>query len=548
MRAAGRPVGHHPAGRVGVHPLLALFAALLLLAQLAARPLAAQAPGRGAAPARRNVIIVVADDHRHDYLGFHPAAPAWLETPNLDRMARGGAHLANAFVSTALCSPSRASILSGQYAHRHGVVDNQRDVPAGTVFFPSYLRAAGYRTAMIGKWHMGDDSDRPRPGFDRWVSYRGQGVYTDPVFNVDGRRVARRGYTADLTTDYALDWLEAERRAGRPFFLYLAHKSVHEPFVPAPRHASRYAAAPVPYPATMRPGSDTLGPGGSATWPEWVARQRSSWHGVDYSYHGALDFDRYVRRYAETLLGVDDNLGRLLDYLERTGLARTTLVLYLGDNGFSLGEHGLIDKRHAFEESMRVPMLAWGPGLVRPGARVDALVQNVDLMPTVLEAAGVRAPPGHALDGGSLLALLGDSLGAARAPRRRELLYEYYWEWNFPMTPTQFALRTDRHKYVYAHGEWRGDALYDLAADPGEARNLLGDSAHARLADSLRTRLFERLEATAGMQMPLRRPQGFRADRRRPPGAPSTDPFLRPPAGRGAPARGTLRPDASPAP
>ena len=472
---------------------------------------------------RRNIVFILSDDHRYDFIGFHPQAPSWLQTPALDRMAREGAWIQNAFVSTALCSPSRASILTGQYAHRHGVTDNQRPVPRGTHFYPEYLRGAGYRTALIGKWHMGIDSGGPQPGFDRWVSFRGQGPYTDPVLNVDGQRVARTGYTTDILTEYALEFMEAQRKAGRPFFLHLAHKAVHAMFEPAPRHKDRYAASPVRYPATMKPDAT-----GRETWPDWVASQRSSWHGVDYMYHGTLDYDSFYRRYAETLLALDESVGRVLDYLERTGLARNTIVVYMGDNGFSFGEHGLIDKRHAFEESMRVPVRVWAPGLVQPGSRVAAMVQNVDIAPTFLEAARVPAPREHVLDGQSFLAQL---QGRTTGRERDAVLYEYYWEWNYPHTPTQFALRTDRYKYVYYHGVWDRDGLFDLRDDPMEAVNLAGRPDQAARVDSLRNRLFDVLESTGGTSIPLLRPQNERMDLRRPPNAPSTDPFVRPRSG-----------------
>jgi N-acetylglucosamine-6-sulfatase len=477
------------------------------------------APSLGAqTPAPRNVVFILADDHRFDFMGFHPDAPEWLETPNLDRMARGGAHIANAFVSTALCSPSRASILTGQYAHRHGVIDNNRAIPAGTRFFPEYLQAAGYRTAFIGKWHMGNDSDEPRPGFDRWVSFRGQGVYVNPTLNVDGVRAQVTGHTSDILTDHAIQWLEKQRATEprRPFFLYLSHKAVHAEFEPAERHRGRYSAVEPKYPPTMYRDAT-----GIDTWPEWVREQRNSWHGVEYMYHGQISFNDFYRRYAETLLGVDDSVGRVLDWLERNGLDRNTLVVYMGDNGFSYGEHGLIDKRHAFEESMRVPMLAWAPGLVRPGTRVQPIVMNFDVMPTVLEVAGVRAPAGHVLDGRSFLPLL----RGERVPWRDDVLYEYYWEWNFPQTPTQFALRTDRYKYIFFYGLWDQDSFYDLQADPLETHNLVRSPEHQALVTEMRNRLFARLEETGGMQIPLRAPAGGRNDRRRPDGAPSTDPL-----------------------
>src|SRR5687768_13576074 len=220
----------------------------------AADAAAVEAPAARRAPPR-NVVIILSDDHRYDFMGFMPGAPAWLQTPNLDRMAAEGAHVRNAFVTTALCSPSRASILTGQYAHRHGVVDNTSPIPRGTVFFPQHLQRAGYATAYIGKWHMGEDegSDQPRPGFEHWISFRGQGVYVDPTLNVNGRSGQLRGYTTDILTDSAVAWLRRQRggEGAKPFFLVLAHKATHAEFVPAPRHAGAYADSAIPYPPTM---------------------------------------------------------------------------------------------------------------------------------------------------------------------------------------------------------------------------------------------------------------------------------------------------------
>jgi N-acetylglucosamine-6-sulfatase len=198
----------------------------------------------------KNVIFILIDDLRYDALGLmgHP----WLETPNVDALARDGVHMRNAFVTTALCSPSRASILTGQYAHRHRVVDNNNPVPPGTTFFPQHLQKAGYDTAFIGKWHMGPDSDAPQPGFDRWVSFRGQGTYLPGKngLNIDGKAAPQKGYITDELTDYAIDWL-SQRSGSRPFFLYLSHKAVHSDFVPAERHKGRYRDKPFVAPKTM---------------------------------------------------------------------------------------------------------------------------------------------------------------------------------------------------------------------------------------------------------------------------------------------------------
>jgi N-acetylglucosamine-6-sulfatase len=492
-----RPIDHV------VHGMWRVAGALALVLALSA-PARAESP----APLERlpdrqplNLVFILTDDHRYDALGFmHP----FLETPNLDAMAREGIHFRNAFVTTSLCSPSRASILTGLYAHRHRVVDNQHPVPAGTIYFPQYLQQAGYDTAFVGKWHMGHETDEPKPGFDRWVSFRGQGTYLPSPggLNVDGERVPQKGYITDELTDYALEWLEG-RSDDRPFFLYLSHKAVHADFVPAERHAGRYRDRQITPPPTFAP------PLRDAHWPAWTQNQRNSWHGVDFPYHSRLDVWEYYRRYLETLLGVDDSVGRVVDHLRRRGWLDKTIVLYMGDNGFAFGEHGLIDKRQAYEESMRVPMLMRAPG-VEGGTVIEQVVANIDVAPTMLEAAGLRAPGG--LDGRSMLPLLREG----DAPWRTELLYEYFWERNFPQTPTVHALRGDRYKYIRYHGLWDVDELYDLQEDPDEAQNLIASPEHREIVAGMNRRLFEILEETGGMSIPLSPDYGRQFNLRRP--------------------------------
>jgi N-acetylglucosamine-6-sulfatase len=443
----------------------------------------------------QNVVLILSDDHRYDFMSFMDQAPDFLETPGMDRMAREGAHLRNAFVTTSLCSPSRASILTGQYAHRHGVVDNTTPVPPDVRFFPQDLQAAGYRTAFIGKWHMGEADDHPRPGFDYWVSFRGQGVYYNPTLNVNGLRVEREGYITDLLTDYALEWLRERAADGAPFFLYLSHKAVHAEFEPAERHAGRYAGVAIPYPPTMANTESNY-----RNKPHWVRAQRKSWHGVDYAYHGQFDFDTFYRRYAETLLALDESISRVLDFLEQSGLAENTLVIYMSDNGFLLGEHGLIDKRNAYEESIRIPMLVWAPGYIAPGTKIDALVRNIDIAPTILELTGVSTT--IPMDGRSFLGLLTDPQANEED---REFLYEYYWEYAFPHTPTTFALRGDRFKYIFYHGIWDLQELYDLELDPLEQHNLIFVPAYQSLVQQMRNRLFDLLEEADAMRVPVRR-------------------------------------------
>ncbi|MBN2325593.1 MAG: sulfatase [Candidatus Omnitrophica bacterium] len=474
-----------------------------------ARPSMA-APNEGGR--RRNIVFVLSDDHRYDFMGFMKEAPSFLETPNMDRMAREGAHLSNAFVSTSLCSPSRASILTGQYMHHHRIVDNQRPAPEGTIFFPQYLQKEGYQTSFIGKWHMGHEHDDPRPGFDHWVSFKGQGTYFEPELNINGRRQTFEGYTTDILTDQALSWLREGRDKDKPFFMYLSYKAVHYPFQPAPRHEGRYEKEEVVRPETMANTERNY-----QTQPHWVRERRYSIHGVDHMETGPYDndpvpsFDDLYRGYCETVHGLDENLGRVLNYLDESGLSESTLVIYMGDNGFELGEHGFYDKRDAFEESIRVPMLAYAPGWIEPGSTIAPMVQNIDIAPTLLEAAGAGAGAAVNMDGRSFLPLLrGESI-----PWRDHILYEYYWEWNFPATPTVFAIRGERYKYIYYHGVWDHDGFYDLKTDPHERHNLIHVPAYGERIESMKSQLFDELEASGGMNIPVRRPQGERLDQRK---------------------------------
>ena len=467
-------------------------------------------PAAARGQSRPNIILVLSDDHRSDFMGFVEEGPHFLETPSLDRMAREGAHLQNAFVTTSLCSPSRASVLTGKYMHHHRVVDNQRPVPAGTEFFPQYLREGGYETAFVGKWPMGHEHDEPRPGFDHWVSFPGQGTYFDPVLNINGERKSFPGYTTDILTDQALGWLKNHH--GKPFFLYLSYKAVHYPFVPAPRHKGRYKNARIDYPETMANTEENY-----RTQPRWVRDRRYGYHGIDHMETTPLDsdplpdFDAFYRQYCKTVYGLDENLGRVLTFLDESGLTESTIVLYMGDNGFALGEHGFYDKRDAFEESIRVPMLAWAPGRIAPATTISEMVLNIDMAPTILELAGLKPPPQANMDGRSFLALL----QTRNVPWRDHMIYEYYLEWNFPATPTTFALRTDRYKYIYYHGIWDLDGLYDLESDPHERHNLIDVPAFRGQAARMREQLFDELETSGALQMPIRRPTGERLDDRK---------------------------------
>jgi len=446
-----------------------------------------------------NLVFILTDDQRYDALGFMNPV---LETPHMDRLAAEGVHFKNAFVTTSLCSPSRASILTGQYMHNHGVVDNNSGIAEGTVFFPQFLQQAGYQTAFFGKWHMGETesssakSDDPQPGFDHWLSFAGQGNYL-PVkrngkvnqLNLNGKHVPQRGYITDELTDYTLEWLNQGRDESKPFFIYLSHKAVHAEFTPPERYKEIYADAEFPEPASQADTEENY-----RGKPMWVKNQRNSWHGVDFPYHASLDVQEVLRQYHRTLTAVDDSIGRITEWLEQNGLADNTVVMLMGDNGFMFGEHGLIDKRNAYEESMRVPMLAYIPGLDQPGRVVEEMTAGIDIGPTMLDIAGVKEMP-EQFEGQSLLPL---ALGKKPENWRSDLLYEYYWEFNYPMTPTTFALRGDRFKLIQYHGIWDLEELYDLQNDPREMNNLIDDPEYLEVRVRMRKELHRRLANNRG--------------------------------------------------
>lgn len=451
-----------------------------------------------------NIIFILTDDHRWDALGImdHP----FLQTPNLDRMAREGALFENAFVTTSLCSPSRASILTGLYAHNHGVVDNYHTVDSSLIFFPQYLQDADYETAFIGKWHMGD-VDEPQRGFDHWVAFRGQGTYypdghgTSRVvpqtrydgFNINGKeRVPQKGYITDELTDYAIDWLDNRQKKEAPFFLYVSHKAVHSDFVPRDEDRGTYADVEWSPPTTFANTQENR-----EGKPRWLIDQRNSRHGVDYGYNlDTFDVAAYYKRYCEALIAVDENVGRIMKYLEENKLDDNTLMVYMGDNGFQFGDHGLIDKRTAYEASIRVPLLMKYPNKISADTRIDQIVANIDVAPTLLDAAGVEQLD---FDGKSFW----DNVLTGMNNDNRSLLYEYYWEWNYPQTPTVFAIRDKQYKFIRYHGIWDTDELYDVTNDPLEQNNLIRHPEMRDIAATMKEQLFAKLSDSQGLKVPI---------------------------------------------
>jgi N-acetylglucosamine-6-sulfatase len=470
--------------KVRVKAALTLLSCVILLSGGPCRP--AEAGAR-----RPNIIFVITDDQRWDSLGVtgHPFA----RTPNIDRLAREGALFTNFFATTPLCSPSRASFLTGQYAHAHKVTNNDRvglDVISHTLMtFPRRLREAGYETAFIGKWHMGLDDSR-RPGFDTWVSFKGQGIYLDPVVNVEGRVRQLDGHMTDWLNRWALEFVRRPHR--KPFLLYLSHKALHTPYLPAKRHESLYAGArylPPPSAADDLSGKPVLR---RAVEPvDWATAEGVAPEPPESRRGRGTDRDSVVRDQLRTLAAVDEGVGALVRALKRSGQLDNTVIVYTSDNGYLLGEHGQFDnKRFAYEESIRVPLVVRYPKAVAPGTRVEALALNVDVAPTLLELAG--AEPLEKVHGRSLLPLL----GGRPAAWRESFLAEYFLEKVAPRTPAWQAVRTARWKYI-RYTELEGmDELYDLAADPHEMRNLIDDPAALPALGEMKAELERLKQAT----------------------------------------------------
>lgn len=438
------------------------------LAGAALTPLALSEAWAGAE--RPDIVFVLADDLRADALGFTGSPLA--RTPHIDRLAREGVAFDEHFVTLSLCAPSRAATLTGLYPHATGVVDNRfRALPAHLATFPALLRDAGYRTAYVGKWHM-DDSAAPRPGFDRWVSFRGQATYTNPTLNVDGVERVVPGYTTDLLTAEAVRFLREP--SAQPRLLYLAHKATHAPFEPAQRHAGLLSQEPVPPPPPL----------GGRGRPDWI-KDRARRSAKSPAAHA-----RFMRRYFETLMSVDDSVGAVLDALgERLDHA---VVVFSADNGYQHGEHGLYEKITMYEPSIRVPLVMRYPPLAKAGERVRALTLNIDLAPTFVALGGAAQAP---MQGQSLVPLLD-----GRAETLRDsFVYEQFSESHGSM-PDILGLRTTRYTLTTYPGSEEREELYDLQKDPEQHQNLARSPRHADLSQTLHAELARQAEAIGWSQ------------------------------------------------
>jgi N-acetylglucosamine-6-sulfatase len=444
---------------------------------------------QAAEPKHPNVLCILCDDLRPDALGCYGSAH--VKTPHIDALASGGVRFQNAFCTTSLCSPSRASILTGLYAHRHGVRDNFTELPAAVPHWPGQLKAHGYTTAYIGKWHMGENNDAPRPGFDYFVTHKGQGKYFDTEWRLNGAEAkVIPGYYTTTVTDLALDWLKQHPQSAQPWAMCVGHKAPHSFYTPEEKYAHSFDAVKVPYPATAFALEGK---------PTWIKQRLNTWHGIygplfewrkkfpDDRPEAVIDFENMVHGYWGTVLSVDDSVDRLVKFLQASGQWENTLVVFMGDNGLLEGEHGMVDKRTMHEPSIRIPLIARGPGLPA-GKVVTQQVLTLDVAPSLLDLCGV--PALSKIQGRSWrqLANAGDSAW------RTAWFYEYNYEKQFPYTPNVRGIRTDSWKYIhYPPGDGTPDKhlaeLYDLTKDPKEAHNLAQDPAQAETKSKLAKQL-----------------------------------------------------------
>jgi arylsulfatase A-like enzyme len=459
---------------------------------------------------RPNILYIMSDDHAaHAISAFGSRVN---HTPNLDRLAREGVRFENCFCVNSICTPSRATIITGKYSHLNGVpVFNRFDGSQPTV--AKYLQAAGYHTGMIGKWHLGSDPT----GFDSWTILPGQGVYMNPAFlEPSGRRVIH-GYVTDVITDLAIDFLK-NRPANKPFFLMLHHKAPHRPWDPDPAHAVQFFGKKIPEPETLRDDyatrTDAIRECTQKVFYDLTRRdlkltppaglsnaERNRWLNVkptevETEVDGrkriltgdalnAWKYQRYLQDYLACVQSIDDNVGRLLDFLDKSGLAQNTVVIYTSDQGFFLGDHGLFDKRFMYEASVRMPFLVRWPGVAKPGLVQQNMAINPDFAPTFMDIAGLSVPSD--MQGRSLVPLLKST--AAPSDWRESYYYRYYHDPGDHNTRAHYGVRTKTHKLIYF---WKKDQweMFDLVHDPDELHNLYNDPSQQNQVAALKNELY----------------------------------------------------------
>jgi arylsulfatase A-like enzyme len=439
-----------------------------------------------AEPKPPNIVYIMADDHAAHALGCYGSKIN--QTPNLDRIASEGMRFTNCFVTNSICTPSRAAILTGKYSHINGVpVFNRFDGSQPTL--AKYLQRAGYHTGLIGKWHLFSDPT----GFDYWNILPGQGDYHNPVLIEMGRRKKHDGYVTDLITDSAIAFLQ-QRPKDRPFFLMCHHKAPHRPWQPDAKHAHLYDGVDIPTPATFDDDYSTR----SAAAAEATMRidrdltpadlKENPPEGLEGAALKKWKYERYIKDYLRCVASVDDNVGRLLDYLEQNKLVENTIVIYTSDQGFFLGDHNWFDKRFMYEESLRMPFLIRWPGHIKAGSVNEQMILNVDFAPMLLDAAGLPVP--RDMQGRSFLPLL---RGETPQDWRTSMYYRYYHYPQDHRVQPHYGVRTRRYKLIYFNKikQWE---LYDLERDRAELKNVYSEPGYANVVKAVKAELY-RLKA-----------------------------------------------------
>lgn len=454
-----------------------------------------------------NIIFIFTDDHTARAISAYGSVVN--ETPNLDRIAREGMRFTQCLVTNSICAPSRAVILTGKYSHLNGQLTNGNRFDGNQQTFPKLLQSAGYQTSLIGKWHL---QSLPT-GFDHWQILIGQGPYYNPRFLVPGDTLQIEGYTTDIITDLALNWLDMQRNTSKPFMLMYQHKAPHREWHPGPDHFELYADEHIPEPPTLFDDySHRASPAAEQgmtiakhmnvddlklTPPRSMnQQQREAWKTVyeprnkefyDASLQGdeltQWKYQRYVKEYLRTVAGVDDNVGRILDYLEEQNLAENTIVIYSSDQGWYLGEHGWYDKRWMYEESLITPLLVRWPGKIKAGSVNHAMVSNLDFAATFLDLAGIGIPGD--MQGKSLKPLF---LGETPENWRTSHYYHYYEYPSVHCVERHYGVRTRHYKLIhfYNRNEWE---LFDLRADPMEMNNVYQETSYTEILTELKKEL-----------------------------------------------------------
>lgn len=455
-----------------------------------------------------NIMFIMADDHASHAMSCYGSKIN--KTPNLDRIANEGMRFTNSFCTNSICAPCRAVILTGKYSHINGVIDNRQKFDGSQQTFPKLLQKAGYKTAMIGKWHLKTDPT----GFDYWNVLPGQGAYYNPAMKEMGQRKKYTGYTTDIVTDYALKWLKS-LRPNEPFCLMYHHKAPHRNWQPGPKYLTMYDNVTIPEPEnlfddysnrgraakeqdmsiakTMTPNDLKLTPTPKNLTPEqkklWEAAygpkneafKKANLQGKDLI---RWKYQRYIKDYLRCIASVDENIGRVLDYLDESGLAQDTIVFYTSDQGFYLGDHGWFDKRFMYEESLRMPLLVRYPREVKAGSVCDDIVLNLDFAPTFMDFAGVPVPAD--MQGESLRKIL---QGKAPENWRKSMYYHYYEYPAVHSVKRHYGVRTERYKLIHFYNDIDEWELYDLKKDPKEMKNVIDDPAYAETIKDLKLEL-----------------------------------------------------------